>query len=209
MFNETKFGFELITSSHIVFFGKKNCTLDTLQHLYPHFLFTETKQTHSDILIESTTGSIDIIADAQWTTKKNVALIVKTADCIPAMIYDQGKNLVLSVHAGWRGVENKITKKAIDHLNLSTDIHVYIGPHIQKNSFACDLDVKNLLTTNNSDYEFKDGKYFIDLKAVLLSQIKCQNTFCLDIDTLTNLNFNSYRRDKENSNRNLSFIAKI
>ncbi len=209
MFNEIDLGFEYRTPFYILFFGKKNCTLECLQQTYPQFLFRQTLQSHSDILIKSTTGSELTNADAQWTTEKNVALVVKTADCIPVFIYDEDNHIILSIHAGWRGVQNQITKKSLDQLQLSTKLKIYIGPHIQKNSFACDLDVKNLLNPKDSEFEDKNNKYYIDLKNILLSQINSNNFINLDIDTVTNLNFNSHRRDKENSGRNLSFIVKV
>jgi polyphenol oxidase len=209
MFNETEFGFEYKSSDHIVFFGKKNCFLQTLQHIYPHFEFRMLKQTHSDILIGSTTGSDLIEADAHWTAEKNIALVVKTADCIPALIYDPKKEIALAIHAGWRGVENQITKKSLEHIRSTKDFKIYLGPHIQKQSFECDLDVKNKLDSNSNYSIQKNNKFYIDLKSILLSQINLTAHVDLNLDTVTDLNFNSYRRDKSDAGRNLSFIAKV
>ncbi len=209
MFNETEFGFEYTMTTHFIFFGKINCTLNILQHIYPQFIFRHTKQTHSDILIHSTTGSEQAEADAHWTAEKYIALVVKTADCIPVLVYDEIKNIALAVHAGWRGVQNQITLKAFNQISASSNLKIYIGPHIQKFSFACDLDIKNLLNPNDSQFEFKNAKYYVDLKSILKSQINSNAFMDLNMDTFTNLNFHSFRRDKQNSGRNLSFIVKL
>ncbi len=209
MFNETEFGFEHKSSDSFVFFGKKNCTLETLQQIYPQFEYRMLKQTHSDILIQSATGSDLIEADAHWTAEKNIALVIKTADCIPALIYDPIKQIALAIHAGWRGVANQITKKSVNQIQLSKHLKIYLGPHIQKHSFACGLDVKNELNPALSDFVEKNNKFYVNLKNILLSQIDFAEHIDLNLDTVTNLSFNSYRRDKENCSRNLSFIAKV
>lgn len=213
---ETRFGFEYSEANDFVFFGKKNCTLEDLKKNYPQFIFRQVKQTHSDILIQSQENSEAIEADAHWTIEKNVALVVQTADCIPILICDETANVVLAVHAGWRGIKNQITLKSIEALNLTTPLKIYIGPHIQKNSFECDLDVKNLLDPQPKDFEQKNNKFYIDLKNILISQINSSRLnrilkskiYLSDIDTLKDLNFNSFRRDKDNCSRNLSFIVK-
>ena len=209
MFNETEFGFEYKAPDHVIFFGNKNCTIETLQHTYPHFEFRMLKQTHSDILIQSTTGSDLIEADAHWTAEKNIALVIKTADCIPAFIYDLKKKIALAIHAGWRGVENQITKKSLEQIQAFENLKVYLGPHIQKQSFECGQDVKTKLDSENNHSVQKNNKFYVDIKNILMSQIKTPAYIDLNIDTVTNLNFNSYRRDKENCGRNLSFIAKV
>lgn len=212
MFNETNIGFEFKTQNHLVFYGKKNCSIENLESEYKNFKFRQVKQTHSDILIESVLGSEDIEADAHFTSEKNVALVVRTADCIPAMIYDENKNIILSVHAGWRGVQNKITLKSLKKLNMLDNIKIYIGPHIQKQSFKVDIDVKELLVKSEDEFDTFKNKYCVDLKNILIKQIQTYTHpefYFLDKDTVTDVNFNSYRRDKENCGRNLSFIVKL
>ena len=212
MFSETDLGFEFKTDSHLVFYGKKNCSLENLISKYNAFEFRQVKQTHSDILLHSFAKSEDTEADAHYTSEKNIALVVRTADCIPAMIFDENKNIILAVHAGWRGVQNQITLKSLKKLSLLGSIKIYIGPHIQKQSFKVDLDVKNLLTQTEDDFTFAVNKYFVDLKKILIKQIQTYTMpqfYYLDKDTATDLNFNSFRRDKDNSGRNLSFIVKF
>jgi YfiH family protein len=211
MFKETDLGFCLQGKNHFVFFGKKNCAVEDLKKAYPSFEFRQTKQTHSDILIQSYPDSESIEADAHYTTDTHIALVVRTADCIPALVYNAELGLVLAVHAGWRGVENKILLKSLEHLNLNKDLNIYVGPHILQNSFQVDLDVKNKLQPIPDQFYEKDNKFYIDLKSILTQQIQSFAEFkmsVLEIDTHSDIRFNSFRRDKEKSGRNLSFIVK-
>lgn len=211
MLKETELGFCYQAKNHFVFFGKKNCTIENLKKVYPSFEFRQTKQTHSDILIQSSLGCELTEADAQFTTDTNVALVVRTADCIPALVYSAETDLVLAVHAGWRGVENRILLKSLKYLNLTHNLDVYIGPHILQKSFQVDLEVKNKLQPTADLFYEKENKFYIDLKSIITQQIQSFAEFrieSLDLDTQTDLRFNSFRRDKENSSRNLSFIVK-
>ena len=74
------------------------------------------EQSHSDVSIEvDTTGTYK--ADGLITNKKKLALVVKTADCMPVIISDKEKIGV--IHIGWKGLENKIFYKTIAKFNLS------------------------------------------------------------------------------------------
>ena len=68
------------------------------------------EQSHSDVSIEvDTSGTYK--ADGLITNKKKLALVVKTADCMPVIITDEKK--IGIVHIGWKGLENKIFHKTI------------------------------------------------------------------------------------------------
>ena len=41
--------------------------------------------------------------DALVTDKKNIPIAVLTADCAPILIYDTNKEMIATIHAGWRG----------------------------------------------------------------------------------------------------------
>lgn len=219
-FIETDLGFIKEQDNHILFFGKNSATLEKIKLAYPKFTFRGVTQKHTDICIPSTADSFDTIADAHYTSELNVALIVKTADCQPILAFD--KNLILAIHAGWRGVENQITSKSLLKANLNQG-EIFIGPCIQQSSFEVDLDVKEQLEKickiNRSLPDFKkafvakDNKFYIDLTQIVLAEITAAGlnltTTLLPIDTLTDIKFHSYRRDKYNHGRNYSFIAKL
>lgn len=214
MFKETDLGFEHKDHNKIVFYGKKNCDLAQLIKAYPQFIFRQTKQIHSDICVESNENQNNIEADAHYTTEKNIALVIKTADCLPILINTE--SVILAIHAGWRGVENKITYKSLKLFNLKKPFQVFIGPHILQNSFEVDTEVKDALVKsagiNKLDLSFLKGtKHFVNLQSIVeaqIQQVAPAYIYKLNIDTFKNSLFNSFRTDKT-QNRNLSFIAKI
>lgn len=216
MFNETELGFELRKENKLIFFGKRNCTLEDLQKKYPVVEFRTVRQTHSKTVISSVDSSQKIEADAHYTDQFNIGLIIKTADCLPILIYSVSRHMIAAVHAGWRGVENQITLETFKILPPAKDYNVYIGPHILQRSFEVKEDVKDQILkasyslSPNLSYK-KEDRYFINLQEIVKSQILSQtkaNIYSIDFDTYQNHHFNSFRTDQTTS-RNLSFIAQL
>lgn len=221
--NETTLGFEQITKNFHIFFGKNTTTIDQLKSEYSNYEFRQIKQTHSDICIPSKSISENTEADAHYSTEKNKALVVRTADCLPILVYDSALETVLSVHAGWKGVENRIFQKSVDLTKLK-NLQIFIGPHIHKQSFEVETDVYQKLQASyvlglkNKNYSEADifekvgSKFHIDLKKIVMSSIDekiVTQLTDLNFDTLTRTDFHSYRRHRENAGRNLSFIVKL
>lgn len=220
-FVETDLGFVKEQDGYLLFFGKTSATLDQITQAYPKISFRSVHQKHTDICVLSTPDSQEIIADAHFTNEDHVGLIIKTADCMPILAYDKNKKLILAVHAGWRGVENQITSKSCFSTKLQS-INIFFGPHILQKNFEVDADVKEQLQNTylrhsvNPDVNVimpKLDKFYIDLKAIVKTQIQSLSVpfflHELTIDTVSDLRFHSYRRDKHNSGRNLSFIARL
>lgn len=202
------------TEDYFAFFGNKDAQVENLKKSFPQFTFKRIHQVHGDAITETTLQSEDfkIKADAHWTRDKNIALCISTADCTPALIY--GKDFVAGIHAGWRGVENRIIPKTIEHLP-SAPLKVLIGPHIQMDSFEVENNIRDqLLATiqkKSASYSSAttEGKSLVDLHAIVKAQIAEFNLLIWEEikDTKTDLNYHSYRRDKEKSGRQQSFIA--
>ena len=76
--------------------------------------------------------------DGIFSSNKNYALQVKTADCLPIFFVHEHKNIFGVIHAGWKGLKNGIISKSAkllsSHINDPNEITVFIGPSIlQKN----------------------------------------------------------------------------
>lgn len=226
-FQNKNLGLVVERSQFVCHFGNTKSETTQLKQAYPHFNLIRVRQTHSDIVIKAeyrpeTAYEQLTEADAHYSSEKNQALAIATADCMPIMIYCPQTHRAAAIHAGWRGVANKITEKTLKTLietgSTEKKFEIFVGPSILQASFEIDEDVFTNLKRSqynlkdNEFSEYKDGKYYVDLTKIVLSQInfitesKAQTHFC-NIDTKKNENFYSYRRGKQSKERNLSFIC--
>jgi len=135
----------LIPSSDIVsIFSKKEETYtSSLERagLTP-YTCVQMEQTHgSDFkdISENIKSSKTIpIVDALITTQKQIVLTVRTADCLPILIYHP-KPLIAAIHAGRRSTEASILKKVLhyihDHHAINQDLSIWFGPAISKQQY--------------------------------------------------------------------------
>ena len=150
---ENEYGFyKKINSKYLIFFGKKNITLENLKNHYSNLQFCEVKQTHSNICINADQNSELQIADAHFSKSKKKALLIKTADCMPLLAFDETTSTILSIHAGWRGVENQIITASLKSTHLKNP-HFFIGPHILQESFEVKSDAYDLLLKRALSYK--------------------------------------------------------
>lgn len=74
--------------------------------------------------------------DAVITDVPGLCVAVKTADCIPVLLYDEAQRLVAAVHAGWRGTVGRIVERTIREMkSRGADLHAVIGPGISLDAF--------------------------------------------------------------------------
>lgn len=74
-------------------------------------------------------------ADALVTDARDVALVVRVADCVPLLMADPRTGAVAAVHAGWRGTAAAIAASAVKRLQEEygsdpADLVAAIGPAI-------------------------------------------------------------------------------
>ena len=171
-----------------------------------------TRQVHSNnIALVRDASSVNFYdeTDGLIGTSGNV-LVIKSADCLPVIIYDKVHKRIAAVHSGWKGTANSIVKEAISKMiklgSNAKEMHIYVGPHIQKTSFEVKSDVKDVFEKNFSYdgiIEKKDQEhYLIDLGKVLSLDaislgVKEENIYVSQIDTVTDEHFHSYRRDRD------------
>ncbi|MGZ3744698.1 MAG: peptidoglycan editing factor PgeF [Pseudobdellovibrionaceae bacterium] len=226
---ETNLGFLLETSGFTALLGGEKAQILNLKNSFPDYKFIRVKQTHGTNIIHSIDPALDyqIEADSHFTELPKIALCVSTADCVPLLLYDAKKEIIAAVHAGWRGVASQIVPKVLQHLQAQGshphNIKVIIGPHIQMSSFEVSSEVRDEILSsidfsaheNESLYHRKINteKSLVDLNQVVKTQLQnCavpfDNLHNLHIDTFVDHRFHSYRRDKEKSGRQISFICR-
>ncbi len=207
----------------IFFFGNRNSSVEKLKIEFPSLQFSRLKQIHSDILVDAALPSETLIeGDSHFTHQTNQALLALSADCVPILIFDSGSKFIAAVHAGWKGVAQRLLPKTIQKLQSlgakNKDLLIAIGPHVQFSSFNVDMDVKQKILASLSKPE---AKHFIDiskekskvnLAAVLetqLEEFQLTAQYISNVDTLTNPEFHSFRRDQDQAGRQYSFVARI
>ena len=85
------------------------------------------EQTHGSHIEQIEAEGI-YFSDGIITSKKNVWLVVKTADCMPVLI--ETDKCIAALHIGWKGLKNNIFDLAIQKLT-GQNMSVSIGPHAQ------------------------------------------------------------------------------
>lgn len=146
--------------------------------------------------------------DGLVTDKKNLALLLKFADCTPIVLYDKNKKILSIVHSGWRGAQKKIPKKAIEKMKRDfdsdpRDIMVYIGPNIDIENYEVGEEVyEEFNGFENREKFFKKigGTWHLSMtdvnKEILLeSGIDEENIDVCKESTYKNLNLHSARRE--------------
>ena len=119
--------------------------------------------------------------DAIVTSRTNLAVCIKTADCVPVFIVDRVKKIIAVVHAGWKGTALEITTKVVRLLqekygSSPLDILTAIGPSIGQCCFEVDTPTANAFfeQKNNEAFLFpgaRPNKWMLDLAEANRRQI--------------------------------------
>jgi YfiH family protein len=88
--------------------------------------------------------------DALVTDQVNVALVVRTADCVPILVADLKRRVIAAIHAGWRGIMAGVVPKTLSVLRSQfgsrpETLRVAIGPSIGVCCYEIDTPVIQLL----------------------------------------------------------------
>jgi YfiH family protein len=119
--------------------------------------------------------------DAIVTNRTNLAICIKTADCVPVFIVDRVKKIIAAVHAGWKSTALEITAKVIRLLqekydSSPSDIVAAIGPAIGKCCFEVDAATVNYFLKQKDHEAFlfpgeRPNKWMVDLAEANRRQI--------------------------------------
>ena len=155
--------------------------------------------------------------DAMITDLPGIALIVRSADCVPVLIYDPVRKVVAAVHAGWGGIAAGIIKKTIQKLEVNFnsktgDMVFGLGPAIHACCYAVKDDV--IGKVGEQYVRTQGGKKYIDLIKAAEDQILKMNVRAKNIEILPQCSactkeLYSYRRDGKRAGRLFHMISLI
>ena len=162
------------------------------------------------------------VGDALVTDKRNIPIAVLTADCAPVLIYDDSKQMIAAIHAGWKGSYKNIIKKVVKFMIKKgcspKNITAAIGPCISSNNYEVREDfIKKFIKKDKKNIIFfrkTMNKNYFNLNKYVHFQLKSLNIKKIDIidkDTFNvKNNFFSARksisRNETDYGRNISII---
>ena len=78
------------------------------------------------------------VADGLVSEEKKLALVIRTADCIPLHIWDHHR--IAMIHAGWRSIRAGIISRSVQDFK-TCETKTIIGPSIFSNHYEVDSDL--------------------------------------------------------------------
>lgn len=173
-------------------------------------------QIHSDYVFEYDGKSEE--GDALITNKKEIAIGIFTADCVPILLFDKSNNAVAAIHSGWKGTFSCILSKTIGDMTKKygtkgSDLVACIGPHMHQCCYEVGEELVDKFKSSKTygELDIFNGRnlsmtqciiHQLEAKGVKKENIHEQNicTFCNNEYELY-----SYRKNK-NTGRMFSFI---
>jgi YfiH family protein len=152
--------------------------------------------------------------DGLVTDRKNLALAIFTADCLPIFFFDPQTPAIGLAHAGWRSTQENIASKTLQLMkgtfgSRPENICVGLGPAIRK----CCYEVGEEFNGIFAGHTIKKGSRFcldlagVNQKQVLDFGVKPQNIFDAEICTSCRSDgFFSYRREGAACGRMMALI---
>ncbi|MDO4442636.1 MAG: peptidoglycan editing factor PgeF [Slackia sp.] len=157
-------------------------------------------------------------ADGVVVRAHDVAALLCFADCVPVIIVSPAGHFAV-VHAGWRGVMNRISERAIDALCIGgiepSDLNIYIGPHIEACCFEVDEELARRFVREFGDAAVSSHRH-VDLTAALVSGfvsrgVDVERIACAHVCTMCDSEerYYSYRRSAGRCGRHGAVAVRV
>ncbi len=92
-------------------------------------------QVHGDSVasVDGSVAQVEVpVADALVASTVGVALVTRSADCVPVLLGAPGQGLIAAVHAGREGLALGVVVRAVEQLRQrgALRIQAWVGPHV-------------------------------------------------------------------------------
>jgi len=84
----------------------------------------------------------DMIADAAFTTQRQLACAVMTADCLPVLLASRDGKQIGAAHGGWRGLLQGVLEATLAHFGSGSEVQAWLGPAIGPAAFEVGPEVR-------------------------------------------------------------------
>jgi len=173
-------------------------------------------QVHGDKIVKVEKPGYAGKADGLFTKKVDLKLGVRVADCNAIYLWDENLNIIMILHAGWRGTVKNILLKGINIFRendiASEDINIYISPSARKCCYEVQEDFIKKLDFKLKNFVIKSqNKYFFNMLGLNISTAGkngVKNISYADDCTVCSEKYFSYRENRTEK-RHLAYIEKI
>ena len=194
----------------------------------PGRTYAVNKQVHAADIVEIKPDHQNgvIPADGIWTKAKATTVAVRTADCLPVLFVDRNRTMVMAVHAGWRGLCAGILSRAVDTFKNegipASDILAAVGPAISRERYEVGPEVITAFYDSPMNLpeavaslcvaKGKSDRWYLDLQTAAMANLLIKGLSpiqisILQICTLSDERYFSYRREGKNVGSNISWIG--
>ncbi len=144
-------------------------------------ILLQQRHTNNVVVIDDLSMNYLPVADAMLTALPEVILGIKTADCLPLLLYNPEVKVIGAIHAGWRGLANKIIMNTIDKLctfyNTKPEFtYIAVGPGICGNCYEVGTEVINSINnatgTKGAFRKTSGDKGMLDTRLIAVMQIE-------------------------------------
>ncbi|MBI3617675.1 MAG: peptidoglycan editing factor PgeF [Candidatus Omnitrophica bacterium] len=152
-------------------------------------------------------------ADGILTDRRDLAIAVRTADCLSVFLYDPRNEAIGLFHAGWRGTQQQISARAVALMRKQwdsnpKDLRVAFGPAIRSCCYR--VGASFLEHFPKETLKRKEG-YFFDLpeankKQLAGAGVVAANIADCSVCTCCDVTCFSYRRERESAGRMISIM---
>ncbi len=119
-------------------------------------------------------GYIKHQTDGLITKNPGQILVIKTADCIPLLIYDPKTRKIGAIHAGRKGIIKGVVEEAVAAFQSNPSLFVVgIGPHIRACCYYLKERDKDLALKGEfrEYFQEKKGKLYFDLTHLAIDKL--------------------------------------
>ena len=160
----------------------KQYEIQNLQQLNLEYI----DQVHQAKVIKNTQAiSIDgFEADAVYSFEANTPCVIRTADCLPILLYSKAPQAVAAIHGGWRSLAAGIIDNTLEAMAINnSELYAWLGPCISQQDFEVGADVYQAFCqySPNLEHAFNkieteqplaEQKYLADLPAIARYQLE-------------------------------------
>ena len=137
------------------------------------------------------------MADAIITNQKYLPIAVLTADCTPILIYDDKKEIIAAIHAGWKGAYKDIVNKVIKFMIKKgcelNNMTAAIGPSISLKNYEVKEDFKKKFIKKDKKnlifFKINKKKLYFDLTGYIYTSLKKNGIKHIDVLKVNTFDF--------------------